>query len=73
MTKRGGQAFPRAGDRQEFAVDGMTLRDYFAGRYASALIADASLPDVDDHEWAKQVAQQSYALADAMLAEREKQ
>jgi hypothetical protein len=46
------------------AADGMTLRDYFAGQYISHDGSSRYSPN----EFAKA----AYALADAMLAEREK-
>jgi hypothetical protein len=58
------------------AVDGMTLRDYFAAQAMQALITGLiSQPDrakewVDSELWAPQ---QAYAVADAMLAARKEQ
>lgn len=59
----GGPAFPIL---QE--CEGMSLRDYFAARAMQALI---STPDYLRGNWSNgNVAQDSYALADAMLTER---
>ena len=55
-------AFPNSGIHQE---DSMTLRDYFAGRALAFCIKDFNL---GYDEWAKQ----AYALADALLIERER-
>lgn len=71
----GGSAFPTGGththrDGSVMSVDfrgGMTLRDYFAGQ---ALVGTLSLsaPLIDTET----VVADAYAIADAMLAEREK-
>jgi len=55
-------AFPLNGDYG--AQNGMTLRDYFAGQVISQAF-DTLLSDED-------VAKYAYAVADAMLAERDK-
>lgn len=74
MSKNtGGQAFPVAGSDHNYAVDGMTLRDYFAakalqGRLAS-YPADAAHPVAAENT--AQVAQQAYMMADAMLKARD--
>ena len=62
---------PWAGALPELASN-MTLRDYFA---ASALQGITSLPSVGSgkwHQWAGEWAAWSYSVADAMLAERNK-
>lgn len=62
---------PWAGALPELASN-MTLRDYFA---ASALQGIANLPSVGPgkwHQWAGEWAAWSYSVADAMLAERNK-
>ena len=74
-TNTGGPAFPRApfeyidnGNALEWAVreqSGMSLRDYFAAKAMQSVIArgdDTNRPGMA--EW-------SYAMADAMLKERE--
>jgi hypothetical protein len=67
--KDGGAAFPR----EDYQTDctrgqhGMTLRDYFA---AAAL---AECPDPITEADAPKVARLAYAIANAMLAEREKE
>ena len=78
MKKDGGPAFPRTpanvewsdGSRNFFEdQDGMTLRDYFAGQALAGYMADAN---VSDHNRAALV-KSCYELADAMLAERDKE
>lgn len=61
----GGPAFPRGSWDM-----GMTLRDYFAAKAMQGFIAQelASQP----YDWADEVARASYAMADAMLAARDK-
>lgn len=74
MTDRpdGGPAFPsqrlgQDGLPESEAVDGMSLRDYFAGQALSGLIAHPESGDNADSQ-----ACASYIIADAMIAEREK-
>lgn len=54
-----------------FAVEGMTLRDWFAGQALAARIAqpDASPNEQHDHT---QLAAWAYAVAQAMVAQRER-
>jgi hypothetical protein len=71
----GGAAFPLMshtdchGYRHE-REGGMTLRDYFAGQALAGVLASphTNLPEVFDSN----VAESVYAMADAMLAERDK-
>ena len=69
-TNTGGPAFPTSNGGSP--DDGMTLRDYFAGKAMQALITG---PDVmDDHyeeETNEYVAKRSYFIADAMLKARQ--
>ena len=58
----GGPAFPVG------LLPGMSLRDYFAGQAMGGQLAD---PDGEIDP--KLIARWSYAYADAMLAEREKE
>ena len=58
----GGPAFPVG------LLPGMSLRDYFAGQALAGLIA---CPNTSGGE--KDFARNAYKLADAMLAEREKE
>lgn len=62
-TEDGGSAFPRHDHR------GMTLRDWFAGKFVAASVANPTY-DSSDYEWA---ARFGYELADAMLIERAKE
>lgn len=84
MKNDGGQAFPVGGfayrdEGFEPPVGGMTLRDYFAAKaMQAALTNDAVLARLgkrvsgDLENGYKQLAEGSYGLADAMLAERNK-
>lgn len=87
MKPDGGTAFPafaptlvysseadRAGHFQPVPTGGMTLRDYFAGQALSAVIAyeDRGLAQEDALPYPS-IAREAYAIADAMLAEREKE
>lgn len=66
--KNGGSAFPVAGDSLDDGyVEGMTLRDWFAGQALAGLMAMQS-SSVDPSSTAKRC----FTLADAMLAERER-
>ena len=65
--KDGGPAFPCT-DAKGFTSEGMSLRDYFAGQAMGGQLAD---PDGEIDP--KLIAKWSYAYANAMLAEREKE
>lgn len=66
MSKyNGGPAFPSE-NPAEFVV-GMTLRDYFAAKFMSGVIASAS-----DYQRYEEIADDAYRMADAMLLERDK-
>jgi hypothetical protein len=71
--KDGGPAFPR-----KFMDDspGMTLRDWFAGQVIGHVATDTSIgrsiTAMNAEEVAAHLARLSYAIADAMLAERSK-
>ena len=76
MSKKetGGPAFPTDEEQSYSAFDdsldhfeGMTLRDYFAGQALCGLLAKYNLNAPSDQGT---IAQMSYELADAMLAER---
>jgi hypothetical protein len=76
--KDGGKAFPvldnaRAdGSGSLVCFDGgMTLRDYFAGQALAGLTRDPHFDEWSDYE-KKLYAHECYAIANAMLAEREK-
>ena len=69
----GGQAFPVAGSDHNYAVDGMTLRDYFAAKalqgWLASYPADAVHPVAAGNT--AQVTQMAYIMADAMLEARD--
>lgn len=80
-TDNGEPAFPRTGFRRE--VEGMSLRDYFAAKFAHAEMVTCGMsPEpaqalAEAAEKAGQTIEQrvafiSYRLADAMLAQRKK-
>lgn len=56
------------GARHEYS--GMTLRDYFAAKAMQGFAASPSMIDSNDSRAITYVAAASYAIADAMLAER---
>ena len=60
---------PRNFAMAEAVHDGMTLRDYFAGQALAGLCA-YGIPG--EHHTPEATAEDAYAYADAMLAEREK-
>jgi len=61
VGKDGGAAFPVCMD----SIGGMSLRDYFAAQVICMAAHDLTRPE--------DVAERAYAIADAMLAAREKQ
>jgi hypothetical protein len=75
----GGPAFPE-NDGMGCVHEGMTLRDYFAAKAVAGCLANPSVQDWDRKEmdtgdpklFAEDVALQAYFIADAMLAERNK-
>lgn len=66
-VNNGGPAFPLLGDGPNAPCfnEGMTLRDYFAGQ---ALKSCSS----GDYQYWRDLADDCYAIADAMLASKEK-
>ena len=64
--KDGGPAFPCHPGIDNPMYDGMTLRDYFAAKAMQALISIGAYSSEYDTD-----AQESYAIADAMLKARE--
>ena len=66
--KNNGQAFPIFNERG-ISYFGMTMRDYFAGQALAGLLANTNL--LEKLNTVKIPAMNAYALADAMLAERE--
>lgn len=74
----GGPAFPVSGDvgNLEEWKHGISLRDYFAAKALPAVYSDyctSARALGFDEDWKTGVAIDAYAMADAMLAEREKQ
>lgn len=68
----GGSVFPLPEDqseKQNFATPGMTLRDYFASAAMQGWMASYS-KDAEIAGLEPRIAAQSYAMADAMIAER---
>jgi hypothetical protein len=67
----GGPAFPRTE-----GSDGMFLRDFFAAAALTAIITDpffrGQAENMGYGEFAEELAEEAYAVADAMLEEREK-
>jgi hypothetical protein len=75
LNKAGGTAFPTEGelaDESSFYYPGMTLRDYFAAQVVNGILS----AEHDNREYGVQgyqeMAEQAYAIADAMLKERNK-
>jgi hypothetical protein len=60
----GGPAFPR--DHANDGHNGMTLRDYFAGKAVQGMLADQTM-----NTPAEEFAERAYAIADAMLKARQ--
>jgi len=72
MSKpNGGPAFPQP---VEIIGRGMSLRDYFAAAALPAVLAAPTPPawERGSVEWREQCAAEAYAIADAMLAQRDK-
>jgi len=67
--KDGGSAFPFENMPDGRVWSGMTLRDYFAGQALVGIIAS----DCSDKMAVEPRAKLAYRIADAMLAEREKE
>ena len=76
----GGPAFPMTYAIREWVdnnvppgrVDGMSMRDWFAGMAMQGLAADATVAPPDGQTYEGFIAELSCKLADAMLAERDK-
>lgn len=80
MTTDGGPAFPTVmsvevenGDvLATKAVDGMSLRDYFAGQALVGMCANAVLAEHIGRKGHGELVDSAYVIADAMLKERAK-
>lgn len=76
-NKDGGQAFPH-GDPIHGGDLGMSLRDWFAGHALAGTLANPDISasaarcKVSTADFRVEVAKSAYAIADAMLAVREK-
>ena len=66
MSNTGGPAFPTINYAAVYS-EGMTLRDYFAGQAMAAVNLGIGVSD----EYYRKTAKHCYAVADAMLKERE--
>ena len=67
QTNNGGPAFP-CYDARGFVSEGMSLRDYFAGQALAGMLADSTRQGSLEN-----YTEDAYDIADAMLAEREKE
>jgi hypothetical protein len=82
MRDDGGSAFPEVTTRFEGSsgdydrivesAGGMTLRDYFAAKTISSVLAGAVIPPEHREELMPVAAEFCYAMADAMLKARAK-
>lgn len=78
MKGTGGSAFPTTPDNETRmngnGGTGMTLRDYFAGQVLIGEVSSQSDRDgwINSPDAFRDVAAKSYAIADAMIAERAK-
>ena len=71
MEKIGGPAFPQAWDDKcgtKTIWPGISARDYFAAAAMTGMLSD---PDAGEVDW-KDLAEEAYEAADAMLAARER-
>ena len=67
MNKDGGPAFPRQNDQHYQGEQGMSLRDWFAGMALGGyMVSDLAVNG-------PLAAQMCYEIADAMIAERDKE
>ncbi len=69
-SEDGGPAFPSHGSMGEVTHEGMTLRDYFAARAMEGELASQNV----EQQWSalEKLAAHAYAVADAMLAARQR-
>jgi len=68
MKNDGGNAFPRQESEHYHGMDGMTLRDYFAGQVIIGILSSAQLNTND----IAQLSSEAYEGADAMIQQRDK-
>ena len=69
-TNDGGPAFPCTAVAKDFEMvyEGMTLRDYFAAKAMTGMLANSR---IDEHGDMSKLAAHVYKLADAMMKVRE--
>lgn len=75
MNKNTGEpAFPSLQPSAEcrFRHEGMTLRDYFAAKAIGTVPPQEAYNMLDNESHEEYTARRAYAMADAMLAERDK-
>lgn len=73
-NNNGGPAFPVAGSEHNYPIEGMTLRDFFAAKAMASIVRRW-----DGHSFGggpkspqyKELAEDAYCIADAMLRARE--
>lgn len=65
-------AFPSHGSMGEVAYEGMTLRDYFAGKALKGMLASEIGEKPQNLVSEKELSIVAYRIADAMLLERSK-
>lgn len=73
-NKNGGQAFPVAGSEHNYPIEGMTLRDFFAAKAMAATVRrwdGYSFGGGPQSPQYKELAEDAYFIADAMLRARE--
>ena len=79
MTEKndGGPAFPSEGEgfgNPKYHAPGMSLRDYFAGQALSGMLTQAEAKSIEFLPGLyKTCAKAAYDIADALLAQREKE
>lgn len=72
QNETGGPAFPTMQWDSGGEEDGMSMRDYFAAKAMQGFIRGARGMYGDVIDTDENIAKSAYAMADAMLAEREK-
>ncbi|WP_407206835.1 hypothetical protein [Citrobacter sedlakii] len=74
MKDTSGPAFPVAGSEHNYPIEGMTLRDYFAAKAMAAIVRrwdGHSFGGGQNSPQYKELAEDAYFIADAMLKARE--
>ncbi|HIH5777314.1 TPA: hypothetical protein ACYSI4_002057 [Citrobacter werkmanii] len=71
--QNGGQAFPVAGSEHNYPIEGMTLRDYYAGKVLQGVMASGTSMSIgtNHEEGMIDMARAFYSMADAMIKVRE--